>query len=114
MYHFEAFIIFVLAAFFSLVTGRWFWYKPPKKINWLYGYRTKRSMKNLQRWKFAHRYSGKLFLRFGMVLLLLAMLSFYFEEFVHIPGVIAVLIFILGTSVIIFLTERAIKKKFDN
>jgi len=36
--------------------GRIFVSHPPKKINGIYGYRTKRSMKNNETWRFAHHY----------------------------------------------------------
>ncbi|MFF2912422.1 SdpI family protein [Paenibacillus sp. NPDC057934] len=41
--------------------------KPPKKINSLYGYRTKRSMKNQLLWDEANRYSAELMIRYGLV-----------------------------------------------
>ena len=33
---------------------------PPKKINYLYGYRTKQSMLNNETWTFANKYAAKL------------------------------------------------------
>ena len=41
---------------------------PPKKINGVYGYRTSRSMKNMQTWRFAHRCCGRLWQRLAMIL----------------------------------------------
>lgn len=38
---------------------------PPKKINYLYGYRTKNSMKNIDRWNFAQNYSAKIMIWTG-------------------------------------------------
>jgi len=43
--------------------------RPPAKINLLFGYRTAMSMKNPDTWDFAHRYCGRLWLRWGLVLL---------------------------------------------
>ena len=34
--------------------------RPPKEINYLCGYRTRMSMKNIDTWVFAHRYCGRL------------------------------------------------------
>ena len=42
--------------------------RPPKSINWHYGYRTKRSMKSQEAWEFVQQYCGRL----DIVLLLTA------------------------------------------
>ena len=36
---------------------------PPKEINGIIGYRTTMSRKNMDTWKFAHDYCGKLWLK---------------------------------------------------
>ena len=43
--------------------------KPPKKVNGLYGYRTSRSMKNQDTWDFAQRYMGKVWWKWGWIML---------------------------------------------
>lgn len=43
-----------------IVAGRMMWKHPPKNINEVIGYRTGHSMKNMDTWKFAHNYCGKL------------------------------------------------------
>ena len=43
-----------------LIGGRMMWKHCPKHINGIVGYRTARSMKNMDTWKFAHDYCGKL------------------------------------------------------
>ena len=50
----------------------------PKQINRVVGYRTARSMKNMDTWKFAHDYCGRLWQRIGAFLLPLSVL-------IHIP-----------------------------
>lgn len=55
---------------------------PPKKINVLYGYRTKRSMKNQQNWDYAQKYSARKMIETGIVLQLIAAISIFFD----IPG----------------------------
>lgn len=45
---------------------------PPKKINNSYGYRTKRSKKTAETWKFAHEKCGLLWVKCGRILLLLS------------------------------------------
>ena len=41
---------------------------PPKTINGVYGYRTRRSTQNQETWAFAHGYVGRLWRRWGWVL----------------------------------------------
>ena len=70
-----------------ILTGRMMWKHCPKKINGLLGYRTTRSMKNNDTWRFAHMHSGRLWWRVGWVLLLLSAavhLPFYHSD----PGTI--------------------------
>lgn len=43
---------------------------PPKNINHIYGYRTKRSMASQEAWDFAHSLCGTLYAKIGTVLLL--------------------------------------------
>ena len=40
--------------------------RPPKSINSVYGYRTRRSMASPEAWAFAHRACGRVWLRWGM------------------------------------------------
>ncbi len=43
-----------------LIGGRMMWKHCPKRINGMAGYRTTRSMKNMDTWRYAHDYCGKL------------------------------------------------------
>ena len=49
--------------------GLLFMKKPPKKVNGWYGYRTSRSMKNQDTWDFAQRYMGKVWWKWGWIML---------------------------------------------
>ncbi len=86
--------------------------KPPGKINWIYGYRSKRSMKNQDTWDFAHRYVGRVWLKWGMgagfASLILWMLFPYGEPMISI--IMYGQLFCLLFPVI--LTESALKKTF--
>jgi len=48
---------------------------PPKEINGLIGYRTAMSKKNKDTWAFAHDYCGRLWIKFGIVLLILSIIA---------------------------------------
>ncbi|MDO5142350.1 MAG: SdpI family protein [Eubacteriales bacterium] len=49
--------------------GRYFRNGAPRKINYVFGYRTTMSMKNEQTWQFAHRYCGRIWYACGKVML---------------------------------------------
>ena len=102
-----------------IIVGRMMWKHCPEHINGMLGYRTTRSMKNMDTWKFAHDYCGKLWLKIGWVMLIPSAL-------IHIPlyhsdkntigfaGLILVTIqcFIMVGS--IYPTEKALKKYFND
>ena len=99
--------------------GEFFIKGGPKEINGTFGYRTKRSMKNQETWKFAHQYSGKIWFRSGLAMLpisLVAMIFFYGKSVAVIGGA-ASIILILQCIVIILVipaTEAALKRNFDD
>lgn len=53
-----------------IIAGYMMYKHPPKEINGVIGYRTTRSRKNIDTWKFAHDYCGRLWLKAGFVLLI--------------------------------------------
>ena len=93
------------------------WKHPPKHINMVMGYRTKRSMKNMDTWKFAHEHCGKLWWKIGFRMLFLTVL-------VHLPfcsssedavGTLSIVVTTIQLIVLIgsaFFTEAALKKTF--
>ena len=48
-----------------IIFGRLFIRHAPQDINYIFGYRTSRSMKNMETWEFAHRYIGRIWFRWG-------------------------------------------------
>ena len=92
--------------------------RPPKRINGIYGYRTKRSMQTQETWNFAHRYFGALWVKIGLVLLPLSVIPLVFvygkeTDLVATVGCIVPGVQILPMIVPIFFTERALKESFD-
>lgn len=61
-----------------LTAGRMMWKHCPKNINGIMGYRTIRSMKNMDTWKFTHAYCGRLWWKLGVIMLIPSVL-------IHIP-----------------------------
>ena len=85
---------------------------PPKNINDLYGYRTKRSMRNQDCWDFANRYSIRLMWKISFITCVVQALGVILlnEEVALLTATI-----VLVTTLIysIYLTEKALKKTFD-
>ncbi len=91
----------------------------PKNINGLMGYRTSRSMKNMDTWKFAHEYCGKLWWKIGWIILIASIMvhiPFYGTDYNTIGAVggilVAIQVIILITS--IFPIEIALKRNFTD
>ena len=111
------FICNLIVPVIMLIAGRMMWKHCPQKINSVYGYRTRRSMKNMDTWKFAHNYCGRLWYKIGCIMLLLTVvvqISFFRsgEEVIGTVGLVlcTIQIFVLIAS--IFPTEAALKKTF--
>ena len=85
---------------------------PPKKINEIYGYRTMRSMFNQECWYFAKRHSIRLIWKIFLTTSIIqaAGIILLDEEVVFLTATI-----VLVTTLIysVYLTEKALKKKFD-
>lgn len=93
--------------------------KAPKDINFLFGYRTNRSMKNQDTWDFAHKHCGRIWCITGIITLVVT-------AFIHIPFYssdesviekVAVLVTVLQLVVLIasiIPTELALKKTFND
>lgn len=92
---------------------------PPKKMNGVMGYRTSRSMKNMDTWKFAHEHCGRLWWKIGWILLLPSFV-------VHLPvygasdyavgmvGGVLVTIQVIILILSIIPTENALKRAFTD
>jgi hypothetical protein len=98
--------IFVIAALVQLKF-------PPKKINWLYGYRTRRSMQSEAAWNFAQRYGSIELLKLGAALMALSPFG-CIHPFVELQAFAFGLIPLIGGVVLmIFRVERALKRRFE-
>ena len=92
--------------------------RPPKKINGLFGYRTAMSMKNMDTWKFAHDYAGRLWWKIGLIMAVpsvIVHIPFYnaSEEAVSILGIIVMTIQCIALVASILPVESALKKAFN-
>ena len=90
----------------------------PSHINGLLGYRTARSMKNMETWKFAHEYCGIIWRKVGLIALIISVLvhlPFYHsnEDVIGILSLVVVLIQTIVLIIPIYLTEMALERTFD-
>ena len=90
----------------------------PKKINYIFGYRTDMSMKNRETWEFAHKYMGKLWFRFGLLLIPITVIPMLFvignsENVVATVGLIVSFVNTVTLIIPIFFTEKALNRTFD-
>ena len=89
-----------------------------EKKNSYYGYRTRRSVRSQDTWDFAHYYFGKLWLVCGLVSIPISLVPICLvlgksEQVISVAGLIVLGIQTLLLLVTILLTERALKKNFD-
>ncbi|WP_284651004.1 SdpI family protein [Flavobacterium terrisoli] len=99
--------IFVIAALVTLVF-------PPKKINYLYGYRTRASMKNQKIWDFSQRFSGIKMVQIGLALVVFSFSNYFMKLDGGLQISIGFSSVIIGCAFLFFATERAIRKNFPN
>lgn len=102
-----------------IVCGQMMWKHCPKNINGLMGYRTSRSMRNMDTWKFAHEYCGKLWWKIGWITLIPSIIihiPFYGTEdnTIGVVGGILVTIQVIILIASIYPTERALKRNFTD
>ncbi len=104
---------FIIAMVF-LCLGVAMWKLPPKKINPLYGYRSKSSMRNQQTWDFAQRVSSRKFILLGLIMLFVAAI----EWLIALPQVWCALIVtaspLIAFPYLILSVENQMKRKFPN
>ena len=97
--------------------GRYFLNRSPKTINYLFGYRTPRSMKNEKTWAFAHKMIGKIWWRLGLALLITVIPLFFFVtasvDTIGTVGSIICGVQLIALVLSIIPVECALKARFD-
>ena len=98
--------------------GKYFMRRAPRDINPFFGYRTARSMQNMDTWNFAHQYCGKVWFSGGLTALPLSLLIMLCvrgqsEDAIAAVGLCVTAAQIIFLFVSVALTEAALKKAFD-
>ena len=113
------FICNILVPVIMAAAGLLMWVRCPKEINSFFGYRTVRSMKNMDTWKFAHRYAGRLWFILGLISFIpsvIAQIPFYHSS-ENTIGTVSIILMAVQCAILIisiFPTEIALKKAFND
>ncbi len=102
-----------------VLAGWMMWKHCPQDINVAYGYRTRRSMRNMDTWKFAHAHCGRLWWKLGLALLIPSILIHipFFKSGKELVSAVSMIIMAVQTAILvasIFPTEAALKRTFND
>lgn len=104
------FIIPALTGLTYIIAGILLYKNPPKKINSLYGYRTKASMQSQKHWDFAQILGGKEMAKCGGLLLIFSLLGFAFPDGNWYVSALAFFVSISICFIALIKTEKELKK----
>lgn len=113
------FVCNLIYSILMIIVGWCMWKHCPKKINSVVGYRTKRSMRNMDTWRFAHENCGKRWWRIGWIMLVstvIIQLPFYGRSD-DVIGWLGLAIGVIECTILfisILPTERALKETFTD
>ncbi|NNE93783.1 MAG: SdpI family protein [Verrucomicrobiales bacterium] len=86
---------------------------PPRDINWMYGYRTARSMKSQEAWEFANRLSARALVWISVGITLIQALLMVFLN--PVPAVlVATVVYLVGVLGLIPVVEIRLKQRFPD
>jgi len=118
-------VFWILMLFFMLLIpavmiffGIKFQKEAPKNINWAYGYRSERSMKNRDTWVFAHKCIGSLWKTWGIALVPVSIIPMLFVlgKDVETVGNLCIVLMVVQLVFLIFpifIVESRLKRTFD-
>ena len=111
-------IVSLFVPLIMLLIGIIFIKKAPNKINPVYGYRSRHSMKSIEAWKFAHYLCAKIWLYAGIVMLTLTILAMLLvlnkgQETIGLVGTITLYVQLAVIVLSIIPVEVALKRNFD-
>jgi len=93
----------------ALLSARW----PAKRINHLYGYRTKKSMSSQEIWDFAQRYYPEVMLKLGFILTFCSLPGLFMNNMNQTLASISGLAFsVILVLLLIYSTDKKLDNKF--
>lgn len=119
MFWWTIFVCDMIVPITMIIAGIAMWKHPPKDINGMIGYRTRRSMKNIDTWRFAHEYCGRTWWKVGWIVLIISALAHlpYYNDTDHVIGILCAVICTMQCAVLIasvIPTENALKNTFTD
>jgi len=107
------YVIYIIPILITLI-GILMYKRPPKKVNWFVGYRTRKSMKNEKVWETANGYCGKLWIIIGLAMIVVAILLnvlFYFRIIIFSETILSIIVLIEIIPILLsgLMVERKIK-----
>lgn len=118
MKQFELLLLIQTVFFYGLffISGIILKYFPPKMNNW-YGFRTRKALKSEDNWYFAQSEASKLILIFTPIVFSFSLLIKYLTDFNYsaltLYSIIDILLLIVTTVMIYFLTEDRLKEHLN-
>ena len=102
----------LLPAVLVLLSG-FLWQRfPSKKINHLYGYRTRRSMQNQQTWDYANRIGPVMFIKTGIYLIIIGVLAYWLFS-PNTAILISIVAMVVGLIAGLISCEQKLAQHFD-
>ncbi len=108
------YVIYIIPILITLI-GILMYKRPPKKVNWFVGYRTRKSMKNEKVWETANKHCGKLWIIIGLAMIVVAILLnvlFYFRIVVFSETILSIIV--LSEIIPILLSGLMVERKIKN
>ena len=111
------FVCDLLIPILMIIAGNMMWKHAPEKINGVIGYRTARSMKNTDTWKFAQNYCGRLWWKMGWIMFIPSVVIHFpfYQSSENVIGIVAAIVCTIQCLILVFTifpTERALKRTF--
>lgn len=107
----EEILASIITPLLLLVFG-WYWrVHPPKKPNYLYGYRTRRSMANQEIWEHANTLGAKMLIILGAILLTLTALLLIISP--SYAMIVSLFLVFIGLGVGMYWCETVLNKHYD-
>ncbi|QYJ69049.1 SdpI family protein [Flavobacterium litorale] len=103
--------IFFLSGFVLLVTAILMHFFPPKKINDLYGYRSKRSKQSQENWDFAQKFSTKQMLKVAIFMLISGGVNAMLDLEQQTEAIFGILMLLVGMAYLFYTTENELKNR---
>ena len=110
----NGFIELLIFDFLIILIPLLLYFSPPKEINAIYGYRTKRASKDIESWNFAQRYFSKKWILIPLVVIIsqivMIALGITISGEPPLVPIISIIEFLIGSTLCIYSTELELKK----